>query len=149
MESSEIRIRGHHLFGLFYCFLADNKEMRINYIVILRTFSKDYGRRFAKNNGYILRKLLNDSQVKIKLVAGMDDFCKACPKSKCGGDVGEDKIDKKIIKALGCEVSGVYSLDELIKRGDALVKTYEESLPAKRGRPKTGVAVGSIIAQYL
>lgn len=142
MENFSVEIRGHHLLSLFYCFSVKESMGRIYYMAFFR--EKEYGKRFAENEKNIWLKIYNNPGIKIRLVARKDALCKSC-RIEC---FTTRRADQKFIASFGCEVNGVYYLEELIQKGNALIEDYKKSLPAKKGRPKTKIAVGSQLDCY-
>lgn len=118
----EIRIMGHHLFHLFYCFSGRDCEERIVKLIqyFYRESQAEYGSQFIENFNNLLRKIANNPEIRIRLVSELDDICEKCPKPKvCGGP---NDMDVAVIGAFDCEVNEVYTVKELIKKGFGLLR---------------------------
>ncbi len=115
--TNEIRIVGHHLFHLFYCFFSekdrDERIDRLTYYLNLR----GYGKEFTSSLNGVLRKIANNPEIRIRLVVESDDWCKKCPPEKRNECPGPNDMDAAIIRAFNCDINGVYALKELIKNG--------------------------------
>lgn len=126
MEFRPIEIAGHHLINFYLVFLKQNWERRIDRL-LKSTDVKKHGKEFVKNAGNIFEKIASDSQIKIKLVAITDDFCKGCLKfEECQSQKQSKEIDEAVIRAFGCEVNGIYSRQELLRKGGEFIKDYIE-----------------------
>lgn len=128
----EIKIMGHHLLPLFYCFSGRDYKKRVDKLMEFHA-ECGYGESFIDNFNNLFRKIANNPELRIKLVDEFDDICEKCPKLKtCGG---ANNMDVIVIKAFDCDVNGVYTIKELIKKGFGLLRPHlRKTAPLQRNK---------------
>jgi hypothetical protein len=78
--SRVIRIRGHHIESVLRYFnLRDNGSLDDPYEVLRR---HGYGEEYISNKRALLERMYSDPDQKVKIIATLDDFCKACTEKK-------------------------------------------------------------------
>ncbi len=118
-EDYDIVLRGHHLTEVLYkfCLLGKNDFQRI--------FRKNHSRKFTKHIMEIVKSIM-ESNIRVKIVAMLDDICTKCPEKRdeCVGDkLVED--DRKAIDFCSLKIGKIYTSKQILKRINKLVSIEE------------------------
>ncbi len=113
MESSVIKIRGHHLNNLLHYLINRTSVNRFDIGL--------YGIEYIKNIKEIFNRIAQDKSVQIKLILTPDDICQAClhpHRDLCLTNLE----DEQVIRGYGLRVGETYSQKEVVEKLWELVR---------------------------
>lgn len=128
----DIKISGHHLINLFYCFM-DNNGVDDRVAREVQYFRDLYGDEFAQSAEEILKAFAEDRNSEICLVKGVDDICKQCSRfAECNGNPFQEWTDSECIEVFELEADKTYTLKALLEKVGNFIDVSQKELPWRR-----------------
>lgn len=115
-KDHDIDLRGHHLKLVFSFHFIKNSEKKIWEIA-----ARDHGEKHADNFINTLKKITG-SDIKVKIIATVDDICKTCDKKETKHCI-EVGNDKDVAFYYGFSVNKIYSSNYILSKLALFVPT--------------------------